>query len=199
MINPQELQNTEFSKGFKGYTCSEVDSYVEYVVEQYSELFRENAELEKRVKVLTAKLEDAKKDQNSISATIVNAQKMADEIIKDANDKANAINAAITESFDAIVAQYREVIEIEQKKLLELQKSAVEFKGRMLDGYKSQVKQICDLIPLDSEEDIDLKTVDEVVENAIAVAGEKLGVTQNTSSDNEENTASDENLNPEEN
>ena len=35
MINPQELKNTEFSKGFKGYTCAEVDKYVDYVVEQF--------------------------------------------------------------------------------------------------------------------------------------------------------------------
>lgn len=187
MINPQELQNAGFSKGLNGYKCSEVDSYVEYVVEQYSELFRENAELEKRIKLLTAKLEDAKKDQNSISATIVNAQKMADEIIRDANEKANAINAAITESFDAVVAQYREIIAIERKNLAELQQSAVEFKAKMLDGYKSQVKQICDLIPIDSADDINLKTVDEIVENTIAEAGAKLGVTSDTAPETDDN------------
>lgn len=176
MINPQELRNTEFSKGFKGYTCSEVDKYVDYVVEQYTELYRENAELEKKVRVLTAKLEEAKNDQDSISATIVNAQKMADEIIRDANEKANAINDAIRESFDAIVAQYREVITHEQESLLAAQKNAIDFKNGILDGYKQQVKLLCELIPLDSMEDVNLKSTDEVVQNAVDAAGEKLGV-----------------------
>lgn len=176
MVNPQELQNAEFSKGFKGYTCAEVDKYIEYVVEQYTELYRENAELEKKIKILSAKLDEAKSDQNSISATIVNAQKMADEIIKDANDKANAINVAITSSFDEIVEKYRTLIDKEQKNLFEAQKSAIEFKVGILDGYKQQVRSLCELIPLDSIDDVTLRSVDEVVESAISAAGAKLGV-----------------------
>lgn len=174
MINPQELKNTDFSKGFKGYSCAEVDRYVDYVVEQYTELYRENAELEKKLRVLTAKLEEAKNDQDSISATIVNAQKMADEIIRDANEKANAVNKAIRESFDQVIAQYREVIADEQKKLLEAQKNAIDFKNGLLDGYRSQVKQLCELIPIDSLDEVDLKSVDEVVQNTVAAAGAKL-------------------------
>lgn len=181
MINPQELQNTEFSKGFKGYTCAEVDRYVDYVVEQYTELYRENTELEKKLRVLSVKLEEAKSEQNSVSASIVNAQKMADEIIKDANEKANAINGAIKSSFDEIISQYREVIAIEQKKLLEAQKNAVDFKNGILDGYKQQVKLLCDLIPVDSLEDAALKSVDEVVESAVSAAGAKLGISNEQS------------------
>lgn len=176
MINPQDLQNTDFSKSFKGYSCTEVDKYVEYVVEQYTELYREYAELEKKVKILSAKLEEAKNDQSSVSATLLNAQKMADEIIKDANNKANAINGAIKDSFDEIVAQYRTVIANEQKKLLEAQKNAIDFKVGILDGYKDQIKMLCELIPLDSMDDVNIRSVDEVVENAISGAGTKLGV-----------------------
>lgn len=183
MINPQELKNTEFSKGFKGYTCSEVDSYVEYVTEQYAELYRENAELEKRIRVLSVKLDEAKSEQDSISATIVNAQKMADEIIRDANEKANAINAAIKESFGEIVNHYKEMIDAQQKKLFEAQKNAVEFKNGILDGYKKQVASLCELIPIDSMEDTTIHTTDEIIEAAVAQAGAKLGF-----SPEEENT-----------
>ena len=174
MINPQELKNTDFSKGFKGYTCAEVDKYVDYVVEQFTELCRENAELEKKLRVLTAKLEEARSEQDSISATIVNAQKMADEIIRDANEKANAITGAIRESFDDVLAQYRSAIEREQKNLLEAQKNAIDFKNGILGGYKQQVKLLCELIPPDSMEETDVKSVDEVVQNTVAAAGAKL-------------------------
>ena len=174
MINPQELKNTEFSKGFKGYTCAEVDKYVDYVVEQFTELCRENAELEKKLRVLTAKLEEAKSEQDSISATIVNAQKMADEIIRDANEKANAINSAIHESFDDVLAQYRSAIEREQKNLLEAQKNAIDFKNGILGGYKQQVKLLCELIPPDSMEEANIKSVDEVVQSTVAAAGAKI-------------------------
>ncbi|MBE6623116.1 MAG: DivIVA domain-containing protein [Ruminococcaceae bacterium] len=188
MINPQDLQNTDFSKSFKGYSCTEVDKYVEYVVEQYTELYREYAELEKKVKILGAKLEEAKNDQSSVSATLLNAQKMADEIIKDANNKANAINGAIKESFDEIVEQYRTVIANEQKKLLEAQKNAIDFKVGILDGYKDQIKMLCELIPLDSMDDVNIRSVDEVVENAISGAGAKLGVKPENEEDVSEET-----------
>jgi cell division initiation protein len=184
MINPQELQNTEFSKSFKGYSCNEVDRYVEYVVEQYTELYREYAELEKKVKILSAKLEDAKNDQTSVSTTLLNAQRMADEIVRDANEKANAINAAIKESFDAVVEQYRTVIANEQKNLLEAQKNTIDFKAGILEGYKAQVRMLCELIPLDSMDDVNIRSVDEVVESAISHAGAKLGV--NTEEKSEE-------------
>lgn len=196
MVNPQELQNAEFSKGFKGYTCAEVDKYIEYVVEQYTELYREHAELEKKVKILSAKLDEAKNDQNSISATIVNAQKMADEIIKDANDKSNAITGAIKASFDDIVEKYRQLIDREQKNLFEAQKSAIEFKVGILDGYKQQVRSLCELIPLDSIDEVNLRSVDEVVESAISTAGAKLGVNTESAESDEvasDNAPSDEN------
>ena len=176
MINPQELKNTGFSKSFKGYTCAEVDRYVDYVVEQYTELYRANTELEKKLKIVSSKLEEAKNEQDSVSASIVNAQKMADEIIKDANEKENAINSAIKASFDEIVSKYREVISTQQKKLYEAQKNAVDFKNGILDGYKEQVKMLCELIPVDSLDDTEQKSVEEVVESAISSAGAKLGI-----------------------
>lgn len=188
MINPQELKNTEFSKGFKGYSCAEVDKYVDYVVEQFTELCRENTELEKKVRVLTAKLDEAKNDQNSISATIVNAQKMADEIIRDANEKANAINTAIRESFDDVLTQYRKAIEKERTDLLTAQKNAIDFKNGILDGYKRQVKMLCELIPPDSMEETEVKSVDEVVKNTVAAAGMKIREKDEPSSEETEKT-----------
>lgn len=176
MVDPKELQDTEFSKSFKGYTCAEVDKYVEYVIEQYTELYRQNIELEKKIRVLSSKLDEAKSEQSSISATIVNAQIVADKIVKDANEKASDINAAIQVSFDETLAKYREMISEEQAKLYEAQKAAVEFKAGLLAGYKEQVRSICELIPIDSMDDICVRNVEEVVDSTVASAGDRLGL-----------------------
>ncbi len=190
MVNPLELQNPEFSKGFKGYTCAEVDKYIDYVTEQYAELYREHAELEKKVKLLSEKLDEAKSNLSTVPPEVIDAAKTADEIVSAANEKANAINRAITESFDEIVAKYREIITVEQNNLFEAQKSAVIFKNGLLDGYKEQVRSLCKLIPLDSVDDINLRSADEVVESAITAAGAKLGV---DSGSNTSDSSSDEN------
>lgn len=174
MVTPQELQNTGFTKGFKGYSCQEVDSYVEYVVKQYGELYRENAELEKKVRILSAKLEEAKRDQDSVSASLLNAQKMADEIIRNANEEANTINSTVRASFDELVESYRQEIETQEKRLYQARKSAAAFKAALLEGYKDQVQRLYDLIPFDSVEETTAENVEKAVSAAIDEAAKKI-------------------------
>ena len=66
--------------------------------------------------------------------------------------------------------------ETKKFQLYEAQKNAVDFKNGILDGYKEQVKMLCELIPVDSLDDTEQKSVEEVVESAISSAGAKLGI-----------------------
>lgn len=171
-----ELRRPEFTKGFKGYTTTEVDSYVEYLMEQITILENEKDELEKKVQNLKYKLEDAKTGEGTAAETIAAARQAADGIVKDANEKANAITGAIKESFDEIVARYRDIIAETQDGLAQAQKRAVEFKAGILDGYRQHVKELNDLIPLDSVDDISIPDTDTTVEKAISGAAGKLGL-----------------------
>ncbi len=176
-----ELKIPEFTKGFKGYTTTEVDSYIEYVMEQFSILEKEKEELEKKVQNLKYKLEDAKTGEGTAAETIAAARQAADEIVKDANEKANAITVAVKDSFDEIVSQYREIIELTQNNLLQAQKSAIEFKTGIMDGYKKHVQQLNELIPLDSVDQVTVKSVDEVTQSAVNEAAGKLGLKESSS------------------
>ena len=49
MIAPHELKNKVFNKAVRGYNCSEVTEYIEFILEQYTELYRENSELKNEV------------------------------------------------------------------------------------------------------------------------------------------------------
>lgn len=171
-----ELRRPEFTKGFKGYTTTEVDSYVEYLMEQITILENEKDELEKKVQNLKYKLEDAKTGEGTAAETIAAARQAADEIVKDANEKASAITGAIKGSFDEIVARYRDIIAETQEGLTEAQKRAVEFKTGILEGYRKHVKDLNDLIPIDSVDDINLPDADTTVEKAISDAAGRLGI-----------------------
>lgn len=173
-----ELRKPEFTKGFKGYTTTEVDSYIDYLMEQITILENEKDELEKKVQNLKYKLEDAKTGEGTAAETIAAAKQAADEIVKDANDKATAITGAIKESFDEIVARYRDIIAETQDGLTQAQTRAIEFKSSILDGYKKHVKELNDLIPLDSVDDINAGDVDSATEAAITNAAGKLGMAE---------------------
>ena len=40
MLAPHELKNKQFQKTFKGYNPQEVDEYLAFVLEKYTELYR---------------------------------------------------------------------------------------------------------------------------------------------------------------
>ena len=47
MLPPHELKNKTFGKAMRGYNPVEVDEYIEFLIEKYTELYRENDELER--------------------------------------------------------------------------------------------------------------------------------------------------------
>ena len=51
MLAPHELKNKQFQKTFKGYNPQEVDEYLAFVLEKYTELYRENNELERKLRM----------------------------------------------------------------------------------------------------------------------------------------------------
>ena len=88
MLAPHELKNKAFSKAVRGYNTSEVDDHIEFLIEKYTELYRENAELNRKLGLISAKLEEIQDKEASIRTALVEAQKKSDEIVKEAEDKA---------------------------------------------------------------------------------------------------------------
>ncbi len=175
MVSPAELKKKEFSKGFKGYNAAEVDEYVSYLLSKYSEACREYAELEKKYKATLVKLDEAKNDENAFSALVLDAHKMADAIVKEANDKAKAITGAVNESCDKILATYREHVAVERDKLAKTEKLAVEFKESLYNAYREHIAAIDRILPdEDSEnESISTATDEELVDSALDLASQK--------------------------
>ena len=55
MVSPHELKNKEFQKAMRGYSIAEVDEYIEFILAQYTELYRQNAEMEQQLAACRAK------------------------------------------------------------------------------------------------------------------------------------------------
>ena len=92
MLTPQEVSSHAFPKAVMGgYNMSSVDEFLDELTDDYTTLYKENAALKAKLKVLVEKVEDYRSTEDSMRATLVTAQKMADTIIREAEAKRDAI------------------------------------------------------------------------------------------------------------
>ena len=123
-ITPMDISNKEFKKGLRGYNPEEVDEFLDEIVDNYEELYKDNALLKEKVSALSEKIEHYGKIENTIQNTLLLAQnaaeqarssakKEADLLVKNANDtaqkildKAHADVVQINDEFDRIKQEF---------------------------------------------------------------------------------------------
>lgn len=92
MFTPQEIQEKTFEKAvFGGYDMQTVDEFLEPLTEDYITLYKENAVLKSKMRVLVEKLEEYKAQEESMRKAMVSAQRNADNMIAEAERKAAQI------------------------------------------------------------------------------------------------------------
>jgi cell division initiation protein len=112
MFTPQQIEQVSFEKAtFGGYKMEDVDAFLEPLTDDYVTLYKENALLKSKMKVLVGKLEEYRNNEASMKEAIVNAQKTCDMMVKDAEAKCtqmlNEANVTVAESVknsDALIA-----------------------------------------------------------------------------------------------
>ena len=88
MLTPQQIEQISFSRAtFGGYDMQSVDELLEPLTEDYITLYKENALLKSKMKVLVSKLEEYRENEASMKDAIVNAQKTCDLMVKEAEAK----------------------------------------------------------------------------------------------------------------
>jgi cell division initiation protein len=80
MLTPLEIQNKEFKRSFRGYSEDEIDGFLDQVVKDYEQLYRENVELKETIERLGSKLENYQHMENTLHSTLVIAQETAEEV-----------------------------------------------------------------------------------------------------------------------
>lgn len=92
MLTPQEVSARSFTKTMMGgYNMTMVDEFLDELTDDYTSLYKENASLKAKMKVLVEKVEEYRATEDSMRATLLTAQRMADSIIKEAEEKRDGI------------------------------------------------------------------------------------------------------------
>ncbi|MDR1891815.1 MAG: DivIVA domain-containing protein [Oscillospiraceae bacterium] len=79
------IDGIEFTKSVSGYRPGEVDDFIDTVSSGFKELLQENAGLKANIDTLSALIEEYRGQENSIHSALLSAQKLADNIVSEAN------------------------------------------------------------------------------------------------------------------
>lgn len=116
MMTPSELREYEFKgAGRNAYKSDDVDNFFGEVAVAYEKIYRENAELVKRVSLLADRLEQSKENESQIKQAILGAQKAADIIVKEAEASVEDLKAE-SEAVLAAAKGEAEVIKADAEK-----------------------------------------------------------------------------------
>ena len=125
MIAPIEIENKEFKKVLRGYKEEEVDEFLDLVKEDYEQLYRENAELKEKVRLYQDQINKYENIEETLNATLITAQRAAEDTCNAANKKARIIveeadNSVIEirKEYDLMVKEFK-VFRNKFKSLLE--------------------------------------------------------------------------------
>lgn len=110
MLTANEIRSYELRKGaMGGYRAEDVEILKEDVAVTVEQLTAQNQESLKKIEVLAQKIEEYRQDEASIHEALLKAQKMADQLLKDAKQEAEKVVAEAEKKASEIInsAQFK--------------------------------------------------------------------------------------------
>ena len=148
MFTPQQIDQIAFSRStFGGYDMQQVDEFLEPLTEDYVTLYKENALLKSKMRVLVGKLEEYRKNEASMKEAAANAQKAADKMILEAEAKCaqmlqNASATAAASTASAAAKNNDAAIAAENERVEEARRAAAAKINELQDQLRSCIQAL---------------------------------------------------------
>ena len=165
MLTPQEVSEHAFAKaGFGGYNMAMVDEFLDQLTEDYTTLYKENATLKAKMKVLVDKVEEYRSTEEAMRKTLLTAQRMADEIVKEAQASKDTLVHQAEEEARARVQGLRREVEAEQLRLTAAQNATAAYVAKLKELYQHELDYLGSLSKLTPESAAPADPVDAAAE-----------------------------------
>ncbi len=155
MLTPQELTGKIFEKAlFGGYDMASVEEFIEAVAKDYTDLYKENAALKSKMKVLVDKVEEYRSTEDAMRMALLTAQKMAKEITDEAERKSINLVADAERSAHDKIEGYRAEVAAEGRKLDLAKEKTAEFvrdMRAMMEKHGAFLDELETMAPLPEE------------------------------------------------
>ena len=172
MLTPQEVSTHAFTKAVMGgYNMARVDEFLDELTDDYTALYKENAALKAKLKVLVEKVEDYRATEDSMRATLLTAQKMADSIVREAEAKRDEIMTQAEAQAQEKIAQLRREIGESEDRLRQGQQELAKFIASSRDICSQQLAYLDQLPQLPVEQPTAVpaeEKAQEIEENVLA-------------------------------
>ena len=123
MMTPQEVANCTFAKAVVGgYNMATVDDFLDRLTEDYTALYKENAALKAKLKVLADKMEEYRQVEDAMRSTLLTAQKVASTMVSEAEQKRDAIIADAASGAKARLQEIQQEVEAQEERLAAVRK-----------------------------------------------------------------------------
>lgn len=152
MLTPQEVAEHAFAKAsFGGYNMTMVDEFLDLVTNDYTALYKENAALKAKMKVLADKVEEYRSTEDAMRKALLSAQKMADQMVADAESKKADIVAEAEREAATRIATIRQEVESEQLRLTAAQNATSAYIAKLKELFDNEREYLSGLSRLQAE------------------------------------------------
>lgn len=140
MLTIEEIKNIAFRKaGMGGYRPEDVEEFIDDVIETIEKMKAEKADLLKKMDILATKIEQYRADEETVRNALLSSQKMSDQAIKEANDKAAYIIKAAEKKARKILTEAEMATEREKDKYEGVLAETAKLRKEMISLYKKHL------------------------------------------------------------
>lgn len=173
MLTPQEVSTHSFAKAsFGGYNMAMVDEFLDELTDDYTALYKENAALKAKLKVLVEKVEEYRATEDSMRATLLTAQRMADSIVREAEGKRDEILAKAEAGAQEKIARYQQELAAAEDRLKQGQQELARFiaASREICDKELQFLEQLPQLPVETEQPAPAEAPVEEIEEKVMAA-----------------------------
>ena len=175
MLTPQEVSGRAFSKAaFGGYNMAMVDEFLDELTDDYTSLYKENAALKAKLKVLVDKVEEYRATEDSMRAALLTAQRMASTMVEEAEEKKKTMLAGAEDEARAKIGALQSDVELEQRRLNAAKAATADFLQKTRELAQAQLALIERAPDLTPEEIVGDKTAEQKAETDVNAIEERI-------------------------
>ena len=153
VLPPYELQSKKFANAIKGYSITEVDEHIAFIVAKYTELYTAYNQLEGKLKKAEAELSICRKNEEAASQALLDARAKGQKIIEDAEKKADGILESAKSETDRILIEFKKELKNEKDTLRILRARVADFINNIYSQYHQHIELLESIVPEIEKED----------------------------------------------
>lgn len=144
-LTPIDISNKEFKKGFRGYNSEEVDEFINEIIDNYEELYKENSRLKENLSRANEKLEHYVKIENTIQNTLLLAQNAAEQARETSQKEAEMILSKANESAQKVLDKAHNDVILINDEYEKVKQEFIKFRAKFRNFMNAQTETFDEL------------------------------------------------------